>query len=70
MLNVNHVCKFSTPAVKPTVPYISECTGSYGYFEYECRVDKLFKLLYGNSYIMGVTRPFKVYRSDWYWYAG
>ena len=64
MLHAKHLCKFSILAEKPTIPYASECTGSYGYLEYEFGIDEFFDLLYGNSFNSGRTRPFKVNRSD------
>ena len=57
MLDVRHFFKFSTSAEKPTIPYTSEFTGSYGYFEYEFRVDQFFESLYDRM------KPFKVNRS-------
>ena len=68
MIDVRHFYKFSTSTARPTIPYTSECTGSYGCFEYEFGVDEFFKLLYGNSFYSGKIRPFKVSRS-YYWYA-
>jgi hypothetical protein len=63
MLDVRHFYKFSISAERQTIPYTSEFTGSYGYFEYEFGVDEFFNLLYGNSFCGGRIRPFKVNRS-------
>ena len=57
MIDVRHFYKFSTSTARPTIPYTSEFTGSYGYFEYEFRVDQFFESLYDRM------KPFKVIRS-------
>ena len=60
MIDVRHFYKFSTSTARPTIPYTSEFTGSYGYFEYELSIGRLLYVLYDVPYVAASMRTFKV----------
>ena len=60
MLNTKYVYQFTDMLQQPRLIKVCRYMENHKYFESKCRLDKLFKLLYNEPYLMGRIRPFKV----------